>query len=175
VGKRHATSQRVTGPHGNRHCDEGEPVIPTQSCSSGLAPVRVMVLTYPLVFVFALALPPNARVADSVRTDRDIRLAALRHVADVKRCYEREGLARNPALAGTLDVTVTVLATGVVSDATAENVDMDGIAAREVARCLTTAIRNWRFDRGPYQVETIVFPFRFSPVDTRERAAIATS
>jgi hypothetical protein len=134
-----------------------------------------MVLTLPVLFAVSLALTPRGLSADSVRTDRDIRLAALRHVADVKRCYEREGLARNPMLTGTLDVTVTVLATGVVSDATAESVDMPGVAGRELAKCLTTAIRNWRFDRGPYQVETIVFPFRFSPVIPTERRAIASS
>ena len=134
-----------------------------------------MPFAFPVAFAFALALPARSSVPDSVRTDRDIRMAALRHVADVKRCYEREGLARNPTLSGTLDVSVTVLATGVVSDAAVERVDMPGFAADEVAKCLTSAIRNWRFDRGPYVVETIVFPFRFSPVVPTERRAIAAS
>jgi len=115
-----------------------------------------------LAFVLAVASPPE-RLADSTRSDRDVRLAALRHVSDVKRCYEREGLTRDPRLAGTLDVTVTVLATGVVSDASVATDDMRGLGAREVANCLMNAVRNWRFDRGPYVVETIVFPFRFSP------------
>src|SRR5512147_3252419 len=134
-----------------------------------------MAVTLPIVLAVSLAFPPRGLASDSMRTDRDIRLAALRHVADVKRCYEREGLARNPALTGTVDVAVTVLATGVVSEATATSVDMEGVAAREVARCLTTAIRHWRFDRGPYAVETIVFPFRFTPVSTAERSAVASS
>jgi len=111
-----------------------------------------------------LALTASHRMdADSVRSDRDIRLAALRHVTDVKRCYEREGLTRDPKLSGTLDVSVTVLATGVVSDVAITSDAMRGFGAREVGQCLTTAIRNWRFDRGPYMVETIVFPFRFAP------------
>ena len=114
-------------------------------------------------FVLALISPPERLAADSTRSDRDVRLAALRHVSDVKRCYEREGLTRDPRLAGTLDVTVTVLATGVVSEASVASDDMRGLGAREVAKCLMTAIRNWKFDRGPYVVETIVFPFRFSP------------
>ena len=117
----------------------------------------------PLALALTLAAAPNVASADSVRSDRDIRLAALRHVADVKRCYEREGLTRDPGLTGTLDVSVTVLATGEVSDASVASSDLRGPGAREVARCLTTVIRNWRFDRGPYVVETIVFPFRFSP------------
>jgi len=48
---------------------------------------------------------------------------------------------------------------------------MRGFGAREVASCLTTAIRNWRFERGPYVVETIVFPFRFSPKAVEPRVA----
>ena len=126
-----------------------------------------------LAFVLVLGSPPERAAGDSVRNDRDIRLAALRHASDVKRCYEREGLTRDPRLSGTLDVTVTVLATGVVSDASVASDDMRGVGAREVAKCLTTAIRNWRFDRGPYVVETIVFPFRFSP--TAGAPSIATS
>ena len=117
----------------------------------------------PLALAFALATAPNVASPDSVRSDREIRLAALRHVADVKRCYEREGLTRDPGLTGTLDVSVTVLATGEVSETSIASSDLRGLGAREVARCLTTVIRNWRFDRGPYVVETIVFPFRFSP------------
>ena len=121
-----------------------------------------------LALALALSMSKGTAVTDSVRTDRDIRLAALRHVADVKRCYEREGLARNPSLTGTLDVTVTVLATGVVRDASVTTTDMQGLGAREVGNCLTTVIRNWRFDRGPFAVETIVFPFRFSPITTTD-------
>ena len=127
-----------------------------------------------LAFALALSSSPNRPVADSVRSDRDIRLAALRHVSDVKRCYEREGLARNPGLTGSLDVSVTVLATGVVREASIATDDLRGPGAREVAKCLTTAIRNWRFDRGPYVVETIVFPFRFSPIAFEDRR-IATN
>ena len=127
-----------------------------------------------LAFALTLTASHARPAADSVRADRDIRLAALRHVADVKRCYEREGLARNPGLTGTLNVTVTVLATGVVSDASTEMDDMRGFGAREVARCLTMAIRNWRFDRGPYAIETIVFPFRFSPVVVENRRVTAS-
>lgn len=124
------------------------------------------------MLVLALASPARRSPADSVRSDRDIRLAALHHVADVKRCYEREGLTRDPRLSGTVDVTVTVLATGVVSDATVAAADLRGAGAREVATCLTTAIRRWRFDRGPYAVETIVFPFHFTPIPAEDRRVV---
>jgi hypothetical protein len=112
-----------------------------------------------LLTISATGLAP----VDSTRADRDIRLVALRNVADVRRCYEQEGLTRDPGLTGTLDVTLTVQATGVVSGAAITAHRMRGRGAREVATCLTTAIRNWRFDRGPYVVETIVFPFSFKP------------
>jgi len=111
---------------------------------------------------------------DSIRGDRDIRMVALRNVADVRRCYEREGLTRDPHLSGTLDVTVTVQATGVVSDAAVTAHAMHGLGAREVGACLTTAIRNWRFDRGPYVVETIVFPFSFRPEQAGRSAVISS-
>jgi len=119
----------------------------------------------PIALLLALASPAVRPPADSARTDREIRLAALRHVGDLRRCYEREGLTRDPSLTGTMDVTVRVLATGVVSDAAVTARAMRGFGAREVATCLTTAIRNWRFERGPFPVETIVFPFRFAPED----------
>lgn len=126
----------------------------------------------PFALLLTLAAPMHRSPADSVRSDRDVRLAALRHVTDVKRCYEREGLARDPGLTGTLDVSVTVLATGVVSDASIAVSDMRGLGVREVASCLTLVIRNWRFERGPYAVETIVFPFRFTPIPVEERRII---
>ena len=118
-----------------------------------------------IALLLTISVPGPAPV-DSIRADRDIRLVALRNVADVRRCYEREGLTRDPRLTGTLDVTVTVQATGVVSGAAVTAHRMRGVGAREMATCLTTAMRNWRFDRGPYVVETIVFPFSFKPEQT---------
>jgi hypothetical protein len=129
----------------------------------------------PLALLFTLAVPMHRPPADSVRSDRDVRLAALRHVADVKRCYEREGLARDPQLSGTLEMRVTVLATGEVSNASVASHDMRGFGVREVATCVTLAIRNWRFERGPYAVETIVFPFRFTPNPAEERRTVIGS
>src|SRR5688500_9872307 len=95
-----------------------------------------------IALLLTLASPNQGSAADSSRTDREIRAAALRHAADVRRCYEREGLRRDRRLAGTLEVSVTVLPTGVVSEAAVTSHDMRGAGAREVASCLTTAIRN---------------------------------
>ena len=121
-----------------------------------------------------LALLLSVATTDSVRADREIRLVALRHVADVRRCYEREGLTRDPLLSGTLEITVTVLATGVVREASVTAETMRGFGAREVAVCLTTVIRHWRFDRGPYVVETIVFPFAFRPEKGRGSPVVSS-
>jgi hypothetical protein len=119
-----------------------------------------MLTTFALLVTLAT---PASATADSTRADREIRLVALRNVADVRRCYEREGLTRDPRLAGTLDVTVTVEPTGIVTEAVVTAEAMQGIGGREVAACLTTAMRHWRFERGPYVIETIVFPFDFRP------------
>jgi hypothetical protein len=132
-----------------------------------------MLTTIALLFSLVATPPTRDRAlvvgppADSARADRDIRLAALRNVADVRRCYEREGLTRDPGLAGMLEVTVTVLPTGIVSEAVVTAKAMRGFGAGDVESCLTTAMRNWRFDRGPYAIERIVFPFRFSPEGPR--------
>lgn len=128
-----------------------------------------------LALLLALTGSIQPAPTDSVRSDRDVRLAALRHVAEVKRCYEREGLTRDPRLSGTLEMSVTVQATGEVSDASVAAHDMRGVGVREVATCLSLAIRNWRFERGPYVVETIVFPFRFTPIPGEERRTIVGS
>lgn len=113
--------------------------------------------------IVALTAPGRLAPADSIRGDAEIRVTAMRHVADVRRCYQREGLARDPNLSGTMDVTVTVVPTGAVRRAEVTAHAMRGHGAREVAACLTAAIRNWRFERGPFQVETIIFPFAFTP------------
>lgn len=119
-----------------------------------------------LLLALALGLPPRptAAGADSVRSDADVHEVALRHAEDVQRCYESEGLRRNPALVGTLELELVVLPTGVVDSVRVDASTLDGPGDEEVARCLTVSARNWRFSRGPYDVEAIVFPFHFAPV-----------
>ena len=96
---------------------------------------------------------------DSIRTDADIRAAVMRHAPAVRKCYETEGLLRNPSLAGSVEITVTILPTGVVSDVEVSTVGLKGVGESEVAKCLAGVARTWRFDRGPYIIETVVFPF----------------
>ena len=86
-----------------------------------------------------------------------------RHASDVRRCYTDEGLRRNPTLSGAVELEITILPTGTVDSAAVATTSLSGLGQHEVAGCLTTAARNWRFERGPYAVETVVFPFVFSP------------
>lgn len=101
---------------------------------------------------------------DSLRGDRDIRQTALRHTRDVQRCYVDEGLRRNPALDGVVEVEVTILPTGVVEEAKVASATLAGHGADEVSACIRTIARHWRFDRGPYDTEIVVFPFVLRPL-----------
>jgi outer membrane biosynthesis protein TonB len=108
--------------------------------------------------------------ADSIRREVEVRATVLRHAPDVKRCYQDEGLRRNPALKGKIEVELTILPTGTV-DSVNVATSLAGPGQHEVSSCVATRARNWRFDRGPYAVETIVFPFVFSPVEREKMDA----
>lgn len=117
-------------------------------------------MTYSLALVLSLvALPHGGVQPDSIRSDADIRSAVLRHAPAVRRCYEVEGLGRNPALAGSVEIMVTILPTGAVTDVEVSTDKFKGVGETEVARCLAGVARSWKFDRGPYIVETVILPF----------------
>ena len=130
-----------------------------------------------LAILLEAAPPPAAAAAaaaaDSIRADAEIRQTILRHAADVRGCYEREGLRRDPSLKGTVEVEVTVLPSGVVDSVAVAAMIMAGNGQREVASCIATIARHWRFERGPYLVETIVLPFTLVP--ERPKDAVAAS
>ena len=115
----------------------------------------------------------GAQPSDSLRPDRDIRFVALRHTGDVRGCYEREGLRRNPSLQGTVDVALTVLPTGAVDSVAVDSTHFAGAGASEVVSCIRTLTRHWRFERGPFAVETVVFPFRLVPRKDEEHLSRA--
>ena len=96
---------------------------------------------------------------DSVRPDTDVRLVALRHAGEIQRCYETEGLRINPALGGMIEVEVTVGPSGRVEEAAVSSSNLSGIGHHEVETCITSSVKNWRFEKGPFAVETIVYPF----------------
>lgn len=124
-----------------------------------------------LAFVVTLAGPATS---DSVRTDRDVRLTALRNARSVTRCYVDEGLRRQPGLEGVIEIELTVEPTGIVSEVHVSSATLTGAGAREVAECIATTARQWRFERGPYDVETIVFPFVLRPQMATEEPARST-
>ena len=117
-------------------------------------------MSYSLALVLSLvALPQHSVPGDSVRSDANIRSAVMRHAPAVRKCYEVEGLGRNPSLAGSVEITVTILPTGSVTDVEVSTAKFKGVGEKEVANCLAGLARSWKFDRGPYIVETIILPF----------------
>ena len=96
---------------------------------------------------------------DSVRPDVDVRLVALRHAAEIQRCYETEGLRVNPGLGGMIEVEVTVGPSGRVEDAAVASSNLSGAGHHEVETCITSSVKNWRFEKGPFAIETFVYPF----------------
>ena len=125
-----------------------------------------------LALVLALgAVPaPAPALPDTVRAETEIRQVVLRNAADVRRCYEREGLRRNPELTGLLEIRMTILPTGRVDEVALATSSMRGQGVDEVVRCIANVARHWRFDRGAYHVETIVLPFRLAPLESGDRS-----
>lgn len=131
-------------------------------------------MLFTLVLSVALAGQPLSPLqpADSVRPDSDVRMVALRHASEIKRCYETHGLKVNPGLGGTIEVEVTVLPSGRVGGASVTASSLAGLGRTEVEACITMSVKNWRFERGPFVTETIVYPFNL----VRDRgSAINTS
>lgn len=122
-----------------------------------------------LALAASVAMPPVG--GDSVRTERDVRLTALRNARSITRCYVDEGLKRAPDLTGVVEVELTIEATGVVSEVRVSSATLRGAGALEVAACIATVTRQWRFERGPFDVETVVFPFVLRPEKAKDERA----
>jgi hypothetical protein len=97
--------------------------------------------------------------ADSVRPDTDVRQVALHHAAEIQQCYETHGLRVNPDLSGTVEIAATVLGAGRVDSVAITRSNLRGAGRDAVESCITAMVRNWRFERGPYATEIIVYPF----------------
>ena len=124
-----------------------------------------------LALTLAAVHPAAPARVDSLRTDVEVRATVLRHATDLRQCYQEEGLRRNPSLAGQLELELTILPTGHVDRAAVGTTSLAGPGQKEVTGCIASRARNWRFARGPYAVETVVFPFVFTPEDAAKAAA----
>jgi hypothetical protein len=110
----------------------------------------------------ATTFAPLTRAAartDSVRAEIDIRLVALRHASEIQHCYVTRGLSVNPSLAGMVEIELKVLPSGRVDSANVAASALAGPGREEVEACISTTVKNWRFERGPFVTETIVYPF----------------
>lgn len=77
----------------------------------------------------------------------------------IRRCYER-GLKRNPALKGKVTLRFVITLAGTVSQV---SLPEDDIGDPEVAGCITSAVRLWRFPPPSGGPATVEVPFVFSP------------
>lgn len=114
-----------------------------------------------LLLVAALAAPSP----DSLRPAEEVRLGVLRRATEIRRCYENEGLARNARLSGTIQLSLTIRPNGEVRAAVVDTTLLTAAGVAEVAACITSTARNWRFERGPYSEEIHLFPLRLIPED----------
>lgn len=116
---------------------------------------------------------PLPAASDSLRSDEEVRASVLRNAADVRRCYESEGLPRNPSLTGSMEIALTILPTGVVAEVKVDSLALRGPGSTELALCVARHARNWRFGRGAYVTETHLFPFNFVPETAKPRVSTA--
>ena len=133
-------------------------------------------MSYGLALVLSLVALPTSTPplpTDSIRSDADIRATVIRHASAVRKCYETEGLGRNPQLAGSVEITVTILPTGSVTDVEVSTAKLKGVGGVEVARCLEGVARSWKFDRGAYITETIILPFDLVRDSSQPKATAA--
>ena len=113
----------------------------------------------------ASAAPDSQAVAPDVawRDSTEVTAVARRYAGTVKNCYEQQGLKTDPALRGLLQLALTVLPTGVVQEALASSSNVSGTGMPEVAVCVSSAAREWRFSEGAGGVERLVLEFDLVP------------
>ena len=132
---------------------------------SGLFALLLMML--PLVAgAQSAADSTSAPVADSTRSESELRAASTRYAAAVKSCYEREGLKTDPALTATVDVGLTVQPDGTVREINVDTAEVKGVGISTVAQCVARAASTWRFTAGAYGVERTILSFKLVPPRT---------
>jgi outer membrane biosynthesis protein TonB len=111
---------------------------------------------YPFVFTVPASLEKD-QIADTVKA----------HIPDVKFCYD-EALKKKPDVEGEVDVTITVLPTGAVSDVKKANTTAKFPPLED---CLVTKVKAWQFPK-PAGTGNFVFTYPFQlTVPKKEKKA----
>lgn len=100
----------------------------------------------------------KAKVEGSLDADI-VRRIVRAHINEVRYCYS-QGLARNPTLAGKLEIEFVILADGKVATAI---VRPSTLADPQVGNCTANAIRRWIFPKPESGVVKVLYPFSLSP------------
>ncbi len=93
------------------------------------------------------------------RSNESLLAVVRRYAPGIQFCYDNE-LKKNPGLRGKLVVSITVLPTGAVSDAT---VVENTLGSDAVTQCVLAQIRGWRFPAIPAGTTSFKTPFVFTP------------
>ncbi|MBC7788753.1 MAG: AgmX/PglI C-terminal domain-containing protein [Anaerolineae bacterium] len=113
----------------------------------------------------SLSLPPVMVAAPAVTGMRDgqaIRSAVRSREAQLQYCYEREGLSRNPDLAGSIAVALTISGSGEVSGAEITRRSWLGTGVTETENCILATARAWKFPNSTESSATYAFPLSFT-------------
>lgn len=94
-----------------------------------------------------------------LRSNESLLAVVRRYAPGIQFCYENE-LKKNPGLRGKLVISLTVLASGEVSEA---KVVEDGLGSAAVTRCVLAQIHDWRFPAIERGMTTFKTPFVFTP------------
>jgi hypothetical protein len=82
--------------------------------------------------------------------------------SQLRYCYTEQGLKVNPALAGTINVSITLTGSGSVTGVDARPGSMSGAGTSEVTNCIEGKIRAWKFPSSEAGGGTYSFPFSFT-------------
>jgi TonB family protein len=103
----------------------------------------------------------SASSGGEYRTNEDLLSTVRRYAPGIQFCYDNE-LKKNPDLRGKLVVSITVLASGQVSEAF---VVADNLGSPAVTTCVLSQIRGWQFPQIPQGQTSFKTPFVFTPPD----------
>lgn len=112
-----------------------------------------------LVWLSITSLSLVAAAQESASFRRSIERTVAAHRDDLRVCYE-ERLLTKPELAGAVEVVLTVNAAGQVTSSKHDPAQTT-IDDPELIKCLTRAIRGWKFPRSTGEPVTVSFPLVF--------------